>query len=47
MQRRLASQEPGTLCNFLFSEAYEPIHPPNTISTNLPIDKQYVFYNII
>lgn len=24
------------------SEAYEPIHPPDAITTNLPIEKQYV-----
>lgn len=25
-----------------YSEAYEPIHPPDAITTNLPTDKQYV-----
>ncbi len=23
------------------SEAYEPIHPPDAITTNLPVEKQY------
>ena len=25
-----------------FSAAYEPIHPPDAITTNLPVEKQYV-----
>lgn len=38
----ICALQPFQVPKLYLSEAYEPIHPPNAILDNLPIEKQYV-----
>ena len=40
MQRKWSIGNGESIFEELISEAYEPIHPPDAIENNLPIEKQ-------